>query len=137
MRWTDDAKRVAYRYPENKSELARLLAAKNKRLTQEVPSRSGKISKPTEVAAMAEYNEERILYLTRSIQAVEYALRLVEGKPQGQETVRLWEMVYRDRTHRLYGAAIELNLSERTARRYNAYLIRMIAMRMGIYPTDQ
>lgn len=134
MRWQDDAKRVAYRYKENCRELDRLMHS-GKPPVPMVSARSGKISKPVEAEVMRLLANERIAHLQKATQAVEYALAVVMLKPQGETTVRLWELVYRDGTHMLYGAAMVLNISEVTAKRYNAYLLKMIAIKMGYLPT--
>ena len=134
IRWIEDAKRIAYRYADNCKELERLQYTASP--SHEAGGRSGRISKPTEAAVMREYDQARIAHLRQATRAVEYALAMVRQKPQGEDTVRLFEMVYRDQTHRLYGAAVELHISERTVWRYNNYLLKMIAIRMGYLPIE-
>jgi len=80
-------------------------------------------------------DEQRLRYLLQATQSVEFALAMVQRHPEGDLTVKMFEMVYRDSTHRLYGSALALNISERTAKRYNAYLVKMVALRMGFLPT--
>lgn len=134
IRWIEDAKRIAYRYQANSDELKRLQYITAP--CHEVGGRSGRISKPTEAAVMRDYDEVRKRYLLQATGAVEYALAMVRMKPQGEETVRMFELVYRDGTHKLYGAALELHISERTIWRYNSYLLKMIAIKMGYLPSE-
>ena len=91
----------------------------------------GRISRPVEAEVMRRLSNERLNYLLQATQAVEFALAMVQRKPQGETTVKLFNMVYKEATHRLYGAAMELNISERTAQTYNAYLVKMTAYKMG------
>jgi RinA family phage transcriptional activator len=137
VRWIEDAKRVAYRYKDNCKELERLLRNSNTPNSSPfIANRSGKISKPVEAEVIRLQTNKRIAHLTQSVQAVEYALSAVREKPAGDDTVKLFNMVYYDMSHKLYGAAMELHISEPTAKRYNAYLLKMIAMQMGYLPTS-
>lgn len=135
MRYIELAKAVAYSYKSNCNELMRM-RREDKPVTPAVSGFvKGRISKPVEAEVMRLLADQRFMFLIQATQAVEYALAMVMRFPEGELTVRLFEMVYRDCTHRLYGAAIVLNISERTAWRYNAYLIRCIALKMGYIPT--
>lgn len=80
---------------------------------------------------MRRFSSARQTQLERETEAVEFAVMMVLRKPEGEITERLWQMVYRDRTHYLYGAALALGISERTAKRYNWFFIKMIAIAMG------
>lgn len=106
--WVVDAKRVARRYRSNCKNMQRLTA---------------------------DYTDNKALWrrsnLLLETSAVEYAIAEVMNKHEGEITVRLWEMVYRDQTHYLYGAAQVLHISRATAKRYNAYFLKSIATRMG------
>lgn len=134
MRYIELAKAVAYGYKSNCNELMRM-RREDKPVVPDVSGFvKGRINKPVEAEVMRLLADQRYMYLVQATQAVEYALAMVQRKPQGEITVKLFEMVYRDATHRLYGAAIALNISERTAQTYNAYLIKMIALRMGYLP---
>ena len=44
-------------------------------------------------------------------------------------------LVYRDQTHYLKGAALELGIPERTAVRYSGYFLKNIAFAMGYIST--
>ena len=137
MRYIELAKSVAYSYRDNCRELQRL-THDDKPVAPAVGGFvKGRISKPVEAEVMRLLADQRFMFLVQATQAVEYALAMVQRFPEGDITVRIFEMVYRDATHRLYGSALELNISERTAKRYNAYLIKCIAIRMGYIPTKE
>lgn len=135
MRYIELAKAAAYGYKANCNELIRIRHNDKPAMTVINGFVKGRISKPVEAEVMRILADQRYAYLMQATQAVEYALAMVQRKPQGEITVRIFEMVYRDGTHRLYGAALDLHISERTAQRYNTYLIKMIALRMGYLPT--
>ncbi len=139
MRYINLAKSVAYAYKSNCTELLQIRRDSRTAAPSAVGVYiKGRISNPVEAEVIAKEMrllvDQRFNYLLTATKAVEYALAMVQRKPQGDITVKLFEMVYRDATHRLYGAAIALNISERTAQSYNAYLIKMIALRMGFIP---
>lgn len=64
--------------------------------------------------------------------AVRRALEHMATLPDGALRIELVRMVYWDRTSRLCAAAPRLHISERTARRWNAWLIRRIAANYGL-----
>ncbi|MFA9380205.1 MAG: hypothetical protein ACERKO_03995 [Acetanaerobacterium sp.] len=133
MRWIDKAKDVARSYRSNNKELSLLLESQERgiRAANIASMRSGRISRPVEAAVVAKLSNERMVYLKQAIFAVDYAIAKAREKPQGEITVRLYEMVYRDRTHMLFGAAAQLHISDATARRYNQFFLKIIAVQMG------
>lgn len=86
--------------------------------------KGGKISKPVEVAVERSESVAREAYLQRSVDAVQYAMEQVLKKPQGELTIKLFDMVYYYRSHTLYGAAQVLHVSVETAKRYNKAFLR-------------
>ena len=64
--------------------------------------------------------------------AVRRALEHAGSLPDGALRLELVRLVYWDRTHRLYAAAREIGVSERTAKRWNAWLIRRVAVNYGL-----
>lgn len=64
--------------------------------------------------------------------AVRLALDQLAVMPDGGMRLKLVRMVYWDRTHRLYAAARQIGISERTAKRWNGALIRQIALCYGL-----
>ncbi|NCE74562.1 hypothetical protein D1157_06030 [Anaerotruncus sp. X29] len=132
MGWIDRARWDAKEYRSNCIELRRLKELRMLPASSErVPVKGGKISKPVEVAVEQSESVAREAYLQRSVDAVQYAMEQVLKKPQGELTIKLFDMIYYNRSHTLYGAAQVLHLTERTAKRYNRYFLKMIAERLG------
>lgn len=132
MGWIDRARWDAKEYRSNCIELQRLkelrmLPVSSKR----IPVKGGKISKPVEAAVEQSESVAREVYLQRSVDAVQYAMEQVLKKPQGELTIKLFDMVYYNRSYTLYGAARTLHIGEATAKRYNRYFLKMIAEFMG------
>lgn len=125
MGWIDRARWDAKEYRSNCIELQRLkelrmLPASSERAVV----KGGKISKPVEVAVERSESVAREAYLQRSVDAVQYAMEQVLKKPQGELTIKLFDMVYYYRSHTLYGAAQVLHVSVETAKRYNKAFLR-------------
>lgn len=64
--------------------------------------------------------------------AVRQALEYTAAKPDGPLRLKLVKLVYWDRTHKLYAAARELGVSERTAQRWNHALTNRVAVNYGL-----
>lgn len=133
MRWIDKARDVAKEYKRNCQELRQIEESLQMSANSSGGSAvmSSKISKPVEAAVERKMMQARYLYLQQAVGAVEEAMESVLRKPQGDLTIKLFNMVYYDRSHTLYGAAQALNLTERTARRYNYFFLKTIAESMG------
>lgn len=64
--------------------------------------------------------------------AVRRALEYIASKPDGLLRMKLVKLVYWDRTHKLYAAAREIGVSERTAQRWNHALTNRVAVNYGL-----
>lgn len=64
--------------------------------------------------------------------AVRSVLEKMAVRWDGIGRLELVRMVYWDRTHRLYAAAREIGISERTAGRWNSEILYAIAKRYGL-----
>lgn len=133
MRWIDKARDVAKEYKRNCQELRQIEESLQMSANSSGGSAvmSSKISKPVEAAVERKMMQARYLYLQQAVGAVEEAMESVLRKPQGDLTIKLFNMVYYDRSHTLYGAAQKTGISEATAKRYNRYFLKMVAMGMG------
>lgn len=133
MKWIDKAKDIARSYKSNCKELQLLRQAQESGLSAAniASMRSGRISKPVEAAVLHNLSSERQAYLESAVFVVDYALTKVRDKPNGDISVKIFEMVYRDRTHKLFAAAAELHIADSTARRYNQNFLKIIAFDMG------
>lgn len=134
MRWIDQARQVAKEYRSNCLELAELQKART--YAQQASGgtgRSGKISKPVERAVEQIAEQERINYLEKAIQAVDFALEIVSQKPNGTDILQLFDMLYYNKSHTIRGISYKLHISERTTKNYNKYFLKVVAIKMGFY----
>lgn len=132
VRWIDKARDIAKEYKHNCQELQQIKEYLQVSIASGgSPVVSGKISKPVEAAVERKMMQSRYLYLQQAVNAVENAMETVLQKPQGDLTIKLFNMVYYDKSYTLCGAAQALNLTERTARRYNWFFLKMVAESMG------
>lgn len=132
MRWIDQARQVAKEYRSNCLELAEFQKARA--YAQQASGgtgKSGKISKPVERAVEQIAEEERIRYLEKAVKAVDFALEMVSLKPNGEDTLKLFNLLYYHKTHTLEGVALQIGKSVETTKRYNKYFLKMIAVSMG------
>lgn len=65
------------------------------------------------------------------VDAISSALEEVSRRKDGDEIIRLIDLVYFRGTHTLYGAAAALNMTEVTAKRKNGDFIRTAAKKLG------
>ena len=131
MRTVELSKSVAYAYKNNVRELEKMNCSMAPRSAEVSCFVKGRVTRPTEAEAMRNITNERYNYIRQSVEAVEYALDILRTMPNGETTIKLFRLVYHDATHKVYGAALELHISEPTAWRYNAYLLRLIGYKMG------
>ena len=135
MRYIELAKAILFAYKSNVSELERLNKHSTSVTTEVKGFTKGRISKPVETAVLRLLADERHIYLSKSIESVDYALLQVKRFSEGEKTIKLFELVYYNKTYTIIGAAMELGISEITAKRYNAYLVKMVALKAGLLPT--
>lgn len=70
--------------------------------------------------------EQRMRNEQRRVDAVDGVISLVEHMEDGEKITTLIKRVYFDKTHTLYGAAVLVPVSERTAQRWNKQVIQMM-----------
>lgn len=132
MRWIYKARDIAKEYKHNCQELQQIEEyLQVSTASGGSPVVNGKISKPVEAAVERKMMQARYLYLQQAIGAVENAMTAVLQKPQGDLTIKLFNMVYYDKSYTICGAAAELNISLSTAKRYLNYFLKNIAISMG------
>ena len=68
----------------------------------------------------------------REYNAVRQAIEKTEKLPTGSERLRLIDLVFFKATHTLDGAAVQIHCSYRTARRYHADFIMLVAGGFGL-----
>ena len=72
----------------------------------------------------------------REYEAVRESLAYAAEKPDGALRLKLVKLVYWDKTHKLYAAAWEVGVSERTARRWNRDILYRVAVNFGLVDED-
>lgn len=65
-------------------------------------------------------------------EAVEAAISETRKLPDGAERLRLVDLIFWRKTHVISGAALELHISERTAREWHRQFIRLVAKKRGL-----
>lgn len=84
--------------------------------------RSSEISRPVERAVVDRLTDKE----QRRYDAVAKAIAETETMKMGRHRMDLIQRVYWDRSHTLYGAAMCVPVSERTAKRWNAEFVRSV-----------
>ncbi|MDO4733214.1 MAG: hypothetical protein Q4B50_06855 [Bacillota bacterium] len=133
LRWRTNAKNILYCYFSNVQQLHEvendvLLRSRSMR-DQRFPQGSTVDNTALGVIALSRGEAE---YLRRSVQAVRLLLgRLSTGRRVDLDRLELLKLIYFRAETSLYGAAIRLDISERTAKRWNDQALRFIAEHMG------
>lgn len=63
--------------------------------------------------------------------AVKKVLARTKGQYRGEERLKMIDLVYRKRQHNVPGAAVQLHISEGTARDWNREFVYAVAKEMG------
>lgn len=113
--WQAGARQAARDYPRNHAELLELQRMSVTPRLSGMPGGGG-AGRATEDAALRQLPRDR----QTAHDAVEHALRMTELFRTAAKRRRLVELVYWRRTHTLYGAGVEIGVSEETAQRWNA-----------------
>lgn len=120
--WQASARRVVQAYPRLHAELMDLQRMSITPALSGMPSGGGE-RRPAEDAALRQLPPENQL----AHDAVEHALRMTELFRTAGKRRRLVELVYWRRTHTVYGAGVEIGVSEETAKRWNADFLLCVA----------
>jgi len=133
LRWRTNAKNVLHSYFSNVQRLREvendvLLRSRSMR-DQRFPQGSTVDNTALGVIALSRGETE---YLRRPVQAVRLLLgSLSTGRRIDLDRLELLKLIYFRAETSLYGAAIRLDISERTAKRWNDQALRFIAEHMG------
>lgn len=130
--WWGDVKRLIEQYPELKEAMRdQLPAASTAQYGPLTPQ--GGTGRALESLAVKRLSRRE----TAEIEAVEAAIRETARKPTGEARLAIIDLVYWRKSHRLYGAALEVGYSEKQVRRYNAEFIRLVAFYLGKIPRSE
>lgn len=113
--WRDAARRAAQAYPRLHEELMDLQRISMSPSLTGMPSGGGG-GRTMEDAALRQLPPDE----QTAHDAVEHALRMLEIFRTAAKRRRLVDLVYWRRTHTVYGAGVEIGISEETAKRWNA-----------------
>ncbi len=120
--WQAGARQATRDYPRNHAELLELQRMSVTPSLSGMPGGGG-ARRATEAAALRQLPRERQM----AHDAVEHALRMTELFRTAAKRRRMVELVYWRRTHTLYGAGVEIGVSEETAKRWNADFLLCVA----------
>lgn len=127
--WWTFAKGMVREYPANAAELGELHAVGlTAKYSLEPPG--GGPGRTTEAVALRELPPDR----QKHYDAVRTALERLVAMPDGVVRLRLVQIYYWDTKtkHTLSGVAIEIGISDSTARRWNGIFLRQVAIAAGV-----
>lgn len=130
--WRRDAKNLLYNYPAEKRQLKsfdldHILSTGTRRDNR---YRRGGLSDPTAMAALTMDEQGRALLEKRVAAAESLIAKLSTSRRVDRNKLYMLQMVYFRFTHSLLGSAAMLEISERTAKRWNTEFLEHIAAEM-------
>ena len=137
-RWRREAKDVLYTYGANVQRLREIERDVLYRGRVRRDNRYGKggLVDNTAMKALELLNEDTE-YLRRAVRAVELLVRaLTTNRRVDRDRLHLLELVYFQARTGVYGAAVLLDVSERTAKRWNDWALRFVGRQMGLLPPE-
>ncbi len=125
--WWGYAKGMVRRYPELVQRQRELKSTTMTARLDGMP-RATDIGRPVENAALRSLPPAQL----RELAAVRQALGELRDQPRGEDKLKLIQMVYWRKSHNLAGAALALDISEITAKRWNGELLRRVGRSFGL-----
>ena len=126
--WWSYIKAVIRHYPQLCQEWEELKTVSASANYDAVGHGSG-ISKPTEQVALKLLPRVK----QQEFDAVREALQETEKMPDGRPKLELIRLVYWKKSHTVDGAGYAIGISSRTARRWHANFVYLVAEKYGIY----
>ena len=126
--WWPYVKGMIRRYPELCSREANLHTTAITPNYGGAPGGHGGRSDPVANAALRSLPEVN----RRELEAVRAAIRTTEALPNGKRRMELVMLVMWRRSHTVFGAALKLDVSERTAKQWHGDFIREVAKNFGL-----
>lgn len=129
--WWPYVKGMTRRYPQLMQQYKDL---RETRVTARLDGMPGgnRLSRPVEEAALRTLPRIHMKELT----AVHSAVCRTRQLPRGEVRIRLIRMIYWDRSHTLAGAALRLEISEVTAKRWHGEFLREVGRAFGLLDED-
>ncbi len=126
--WWAYAKAMVRIYPDLKHKYDALHDQQIAVILQGLPGGKGGISRTTETTALRQLPPAR----QREYDAVTQAIEQTKRMRTGTERLAVVDMVLWKRSHNVDGAALQLYISETTARRYHSDFIRLVGFCYGL-----
>ena len=126
-KWWGYVKSVIRSYPNLKEQYDELHMPQITPVYKRIGSRGSGVSDPTALAAIRELPRQE----QREYVAVRQAIEETKQRSGGKLRLRVIDMVLFNRSHTLQGAALEIHISRRTARRYHTEFIYLVAYYLG------
>ena len=131
-KWKCHVKEIVSEYPRYKKEIKEIeQSAIYKSSSPDGQPRGSGTSDKTAMCALQLAGDERLQHLRRAVEAVECAIYITERENKGKDKMSVIKMVYWDKSHLLYGAALEVLISEAQAKRWNGDFIKIIGKKLG------
>jgi len=127
-RWWGYVKAVIRAYPELSARLRELRAAGVSQHTGAPGGHTGGAGRPTEAIATRTLPAQE----QKELDAVEAAMEATKRLPDGEARLRLIDLVFWRQSHTLSGAAQQLHISYRSARRRQAAFILLVGQNLGL-----
>lgn len=125
--WWSYAKYMVRKYPELKREYDALHSQRITAAVTGMPSGGG-LSDPTAITALRQLPPAR----QREYDAVRKAIEKTKLMKTGQERLAVIDLVFWKGTHNIDGAALKINISEKTATNYHSDFIRLVGFCYGL-----
>lgn len=125
--WWSYAKYMVRKYPELKREYNALHSQRITAAVTGMPSGGG-LSDPTAITALRQLPPAR----QREYDAVRKAIEKTKLMKTGQERLAVIDLVLWKGTHNIDGAALKINISEKTATNYHSDFIRLVGFCYGL-----
>ena len=130
--WWAYAKAMVRVYPELKREYDMLHTPQITRAISGAPEGKGGVVRTAEMTALRQLPPAR----QREYDAVTRAVELTKRRQNGEERIKLINMVFWKGTHNLTGAALALFISETTAKRYSQDFLTLVGYCYGLEDQD-
>ena len=126
--WWEYTKRIIRSYPALERKVNSIGAQSVTAAYGPSGGRGNTPGKPVECAVVDRLSEKE----QRRYDAVRDTIGDTEKLKTGERRIALIRMVYWDRSHTLYGAAMRLHISEATAYRWNNCFVRAVSKKLNL-----
>ena len=131
-KWKSHVKEIVSEYPRYKKEIKEIeQKAIFKSASRDGQPSGGGTSDKTAMSALEHASDTRISHLRKCVEAVEHAIYIIDRSENSIDRRRIISMAYWQKTHTLYGAALDVPISERQARRWNNEFFKIVGKYMG------